>query len=88
MPRKGSPYNRAYEKVRKVILSDRPRCYICGGPGADSIDHVPPLWQHSRPHRQGSGCCVLKPAHLRCNISHSGIGWRRSNRRKRQRRAA
>ena len=72
MPRRGSKYDRHYQAARAAMLATRPHCHICGQPGADSADHVPALWQHR--HVPGSPCCVLRPAHLRCNIRRGG--WR------------
>ena len=66
MPRAASPYNREYERERARILARRPHCHRCGGPGADSTDHVPALARHR--HVPGSRCCVLVPAHLACNV--------------------
>ena len=57
---------------RAKLLASNPRCHICGFAGADSADHVPAIWQHR--HVEGSRCCVLRPAHLRCNIRRGG--WR------------
>ena len=81
MPRADSPYNTAYVRARARLLGFP--CHICLGPGANSADHVPALYEHR--HVNGSGCCVLKPAHLSCNIEHSG-GWKASNRARRARR--
>lgn len=37
---------------------------VCEGDPADSADHSPPLSRHE--HVRGSGCCVLRPACMRC----------------------
>lgn len=29
---------------KKILARDRGICYICGGPGADSVDHITPRW--------------------------------------------
>jgi 5-methylcytosine-specific restriction endonuclease McrA len=72
MPRTGSNYDRHYQAARARLLAGNPRCHICGLPGADSADHVPALSEHRHDPR---GCvCVLRPAHLRCNIRRGG--WR------------
>ncbi len=84
MPRRNSAYNAEYEKARRVILAGHPRCHRCGAPGANSADHVPALWQHR--HIPGSGCCVLKPAHLRCNVRDGG--WRAATKVREARKAA
>jgi 5-methylcytosine-specific restriction endonuclease McrA len=66
-------YGHRYQLERAILLRNNPRCSICGESGANSADHVPPLWKHR--HVAGSGCCILRPAHLSCNIRKSG-GWR------------
>lgn len=58
-------YGGGYEKARAELLASNPPCHICGGPGADSADHDPPLALHT--HLEDSGCCRLLPAHLDCN---------------------
>jgi hypothetical protein len=70
MPRKNSPYGGNYPRERKQLLGGR--CHICGYMGADSADHIPSLFEHR--HINGSGCCALRPAHLRCNMRRGG--WR------------
>jgi hypothetical protein len=65
-------YRGEYLRQRAILLARYPNCWICGAPGANSADHVPALWQHR--HVEGSGCCVLKPAHLHCNVRRGG--WR------------
>jgi len=56
----------AYQKMRKVVLArDRGICWICGTPGAGTVDHVVPL---------SRGGALLDPAnmraaHRRCNSS-------------------
>jgi hypothetical protein len=37
---------------------------MCDGDPADSADHSPPLSRHE--HHEGSGCCRLQPACMRC----------------------
>lgn len=42
---------------------------VCDGSPADSADHFPPLSRHpggADGHVEGSGCCVLRPACMRC----------------------
>ena len=78
-------YGWPYQQARARLLASRPSCHVCGLPGADSADHVPPIHRHH--HVEGSGCCVLKPAHLRCNIRTSSPGWKSVNRRRRRRAA-
>ena len=72
MPRRGSPYGPDYERARARLLAVSGRCHICGRLSADSADHTPALALHV--HVEGSGCCVLRPAHLSCNQRRGG--WR------------
>jgi hypothetical protein len=61
-----NPYGeRSYQKARRRMLARRERCWACGGQ-ATSLDHQPPIALHSRPHREGSGCCRLIPACAMC----------------------
>jgi 5-methylcytosine-specific restriction endonuclease McrA len=84
MVRPVHPYGAAYRAARAALLAWAPNCWICGGPGADSADHVPSLYEHR--HVAGSGCCVLKPAHRRCNTRRGG--WRAAVRVREMRRRA
>ncbi len=62
----------AYQQMRKVVLMrDRGVCWLCGEPGARTVDHVVPL---------SRGGALLDPANLRaahgrCNSSR-GAGDR------------
>lgn len=53
----------AYRAYRAVVLAARPRCHLCGGPGADTLDHVVPLTAGGT--NQPSN---LRPAHRACNV--------------------
>jgi hypothetical protein len=67
MPRAGSPYGPSYRRAVRTFRG-RP-CelrLLCSGAPSTSGDHVPPLSQHTRPHVDGSGCCTLRPACVRC----------------------
>lgn len=67
-PRTGRPYRR----MRAQILAEDDTCWICGKPGADTIDHLLPI------SRGGSVLdkknCL--PAHQACN-SARGNGTKR-----------
>ena len=63
-------YGWSYQKRRTEILASHPKCYLCGKPGADSVDHVP---SRSDPN------AVLKPCHLSCN-SARGVRQREARR--------
>jgi len=66
-------YGWSYQKRRAEILSKNPKCYICGKPGADSVDHVP--------SRQDPNA-KLRACHLSCN-SARGVRQREAKRGKR-----
>jgi 5-methylcytosine-specific restriction endonuclease McrA len=66
--RRGRPWRR----LRARILAESDVCWLCGKPGADSIDHVVPL---SIDPSLAHDITNLRPAHLRCN-SRRGNGTR------------
>ena len=59
------PYGHRYRKLRAALLGLPCELQlVCEGDPADSADHSPPLSRHE--HVEGSGCCVLRPACMRC----------------------
>ena len=54
---------------------------VCDGAAADSADHVPPVSLHE--HVEGSGCCVLRPACMRCQGEQARLLSMEAKRRKR-----
>lgn len=47
------------------MLKKNPKlCYLCGEPGADSKDHIPPKGLFTNPIR---GQLITLPAHIKCN---------------------
>lgn len=58
-------YRDPHYRAAAADLRRRPRPCRCGAP-ATTLDHVPPLALHH--HVRGSGCCVLVPACVRCNL--------------------
>jgi hypothetical protein len=59
------PYGHRYKKLRAALLGHPCSLQlVCDGDPADSADHSPPLSRHE--HHEGSGCCVLLPACMRC----------------------
>lgn len=48
---------------KKVLERDRYICYICGGPGADSVDHITPRWLQ-RGNADSHDYSNLKAAHF------------------------
>lgn len=59
-----------YRAYRGWVRATRPACWLCGEPGADTVDHVVPLASGGTNERSN-----LKPAHLSCN-SAAGGRWR------------
>lgn len=59
------PYGHRYRQLRAALLGQPCELMIaCDGAPADSADHSPPLSRHE--HFEGSNCCVLRPACMRC----------------------
>lgn len=57
--------DRRYRKLRAAILAESDICYICGKPGANSVDHVVPIAKGGKNTREN-----MKPAHMfPCNRS-------------------
>ena len=58
-------YGHRYKLVRASLLGQPCALMLmCDGDPADSADHTPPLSRHE--HHEGSGCCRLQPACMRC----------------------
>jgi 5-methylcytosine-specific restriction endonuclease McrA len=61
---KGVSYkSSAYREYRAKIQATGPTCHLCGEPGADSVDHDPPLARGG-----ADGPWRWRPAHLACNL--------------------
>jgi 5-methylcytosine-specific restriction endonuclease McrA len=60
--RKGRPWRR----LRAEVLASSDVCWLCGLPGANTVDHVLPLSQFPELAHDRSN---LAPAHHRCNSS-------------------
>jgi hypothetical protein len=58
--RKGRPWRR----LRLEILNESDTCWLCGLPGADTVDHRLPLSKHPELAHDRSN---LSPAHKVCN---------------------
>lgn len=67
-PRSGRPYRR----MREQILAESDTCWICGGAGADTVDHLVPISKGGS-LLDKSNCL---PAHGTCN-SARGNGNKR-----------
>lgn len=81
-----SPYGYRYRQLRATLLGLPCELLLgCGGAPADSADHVPPLSLHE--HREGSGCCVLRPACMGCQGEQARLLSMRTKERQRLERA-
>ena len=58
--------SRAWKRLRARVLEESDICWLCGQPGADTLDHVVPL--SVAPHLAESPDNVA-PAHRSCNSS-------------------
>lgn len=75
-------YGYRYKQIRASLLGLPCELrLLCGGDPADSADHSPPLSRHE--HREKSGCCVLRPACMRCQSEQAKVLSMLSKREKR-----
>lgn len=59
------PYGHRYRQLRAALLGQPCQLMlVCDGDPADSADHMPALSRHT--HIEGSNCCTLRPACMRC----------------------
>src|SRR3954471_15080040 len=71
MPRKSSGYGRRYLRERKRLLAGKPQCCEAGcAEVGTTADHNPPLSRHI--HREGSGCCMLRPMCVAHMVAQGG----------------
>jgi 5-methylcytosine-specific restriction endonuclease McrA len=54
---------RPWRRLRAAVLDHSDVCWLCGLPGADTVDHILPLSQHPELAHDRSN---LAPAHGRC----------------------
>lgn len=58
----------AYRRVRRdVIARDAGICHLCGGPGADEIDHIVPYADQDPRTRDDLDASQFLAAHRSCN---------------------
>jgi 5-methylcytosine-specific restriction endonuclease McrA len=57
---------RSFRRLRAKVLSESDICWLCGGAGADTVDHVIPLSVNPELAEEVGN---LRPAHGRCNSS-------------------
>jgi len=75
-------YGHRYRMLRAALLGQPCELRLkCDGDPADSADHTPPLSLHH--HVEGSGCCGLRPACMRCQGEQARILSMRAKERKR-----
>ena len=55
---------RPWARIRRAVLDESDICWLCGLPGADTVDHILPLVDHPELAHDRSN---LAPAHGRCN---------------------
>ena len=79
-----NPYATAeYRRNRAIILQGNPDCTICGGPDADSADHIIPIMAGG-----DNSLDNMRPAHTKCNSRRGASDQSRAAARKRQTRNA
>lgn len=54
-------------KIRPAVLAESDTCWICGLPGADTVDHIVPMSKGGHPTHRSN----LAPAHMLCNTLRS-----------------
>lgn len=52
-----------WRRIRAEVLRASDVCWLCGKPGADSVDHLVPVSHGGDPYERSN----LAPAHLLCN---------------------
>lgn len=58
--------SRQFKRLRRRVLEESNICWLCGQPGADTVDHIVP--RSVAPHL-GEELANLAPAHRGCNSS-------------------
>lgn len=77
-------YNsKQYKTNRTIVLQGNPDCALCGGPGANSADHIIPL-MHGGTHDLDN----LRAVHVKCNARKGAIDQAKAQQATRQRREA
>lgn len=81
-----SAYGHRYKQVRAALLGlPCSMQLVCDGDPADSADHSPPLSRHV--HVEGSSCCELRPACMRCQHEQARMLSMETKRAQREQRA-
>lgn len=57
---------RSFRRMRTRVLEESNICWLCGQPGADTVDHIVPL---SVAPDLGEVAANMAPAHRSCNSS-------------------
>jgi 5-methylcytosine-specific restriction endonuclease McrA len=63
MARKPGLSGRPWNRIRNAVLATSTTCWICGKPGADTVDHLTPQSRGGAPYDPRN----LAPAHRSCN---------------------
>lgn len=69
----GNALPKNWGRLRRAALRrDRGVCYICGQPGADTVDHVLPRWKGGTDDLDNLGSAHETPCHKRKSQKESG----------------
>lgn len=69
MPRSKGRTGRPFRRVRADVLAASSICWLCGKPGATTVDHVLPVSKLPADHPLLRDPANLRPAHQSCNSS-------------------
>jgi 5-methylcytosine-specific restriction endonuclease McrA len=69
MARSRGRTGRPWRRLRAEVLAASNICWICGKPGADTVDHVIPVSKLPHNHPLVRDPANLRPAHGPCNYS-------------------
>ena len=63
MPAPGLVNNPRWQALRAQVLRESTVCYLCGQPGATTVDHIQERWEGGDIYDRDN----LAPAHVACN---------------------
>lgn len=63
-PKSHGRCGRPWQRLRAEVLAQSNVCWLCGLPGADTVDHILPLVDHPELAHDRAN---LAPAHRSCN---------------------
>lgn len=67
MPRSKGRTGRPYRRARATVLNASTVCWICGKPGATTVDHIIPVSRMAPTDPRLTDPANLRPAHGPCN---------------------